>query len=133
MRRCNRPASASSSIRDLATSVPIIVVEIPAAIVDKIGAPYVKATIPANTYNGQTAAVQTAAVVNYLVTRSGVTRRAGLPDDQGDLRQPAGTRGRACARPRRSSSKSALTGMPVPLHPGAERYFKEKGVMKQGS
>src|ERR687889_1445494 len=46
-----------SSIRDLATSVPIVVVEIPAAVVDKVGAPYVKATIPANTYGGQTAAV----------------------------------------------------------------------------
>ena len=46
MRPCNRPASASSSIRDLATSMPIIVVEIPAAVVDKVGAPYVKAIDP---------------------------------------------------------------------------------------
>ena len=26
--------------------------------------------------------------------------------------------------------KKALEGMPVPLHPGAERYYKEAGVMK---
>ena len=39
-----------ASIRDLATSVPIVVVEIPAAVVDKVGAPFVKVTIPANTY-----------------------------------------------------------------------------------
>ncbi|WP_432214949.1 TAXI family TRAP transporter solute-binding subunit [Salmonella enterica] len=25
--------------------------------------------------------------------------------------------------------ESALTGMPVPLHPGAERYYKEKGML----
>jgi TRAP transporter TAXI family solute receptor len=25
--------------------------------------------------------------------------------------------------------KKALDGMPVPLHPGAERYYKEKGLM----
>ena len=31
---------------------------------------------------------------------------------------------------RRSSSRRPLAGMPVPLHPGAARYFKEKGVMK---
>jgi TRAP transporter TAXI family solute receptor len=31
-----------SSIRDLATSVPIVVVEIPAAVVDKVGTPYVR-------------------------------------------------------------------------------------------
>jgi hypothetical protein len=24
----------------------------------------------------------------------------------------------------------ALLGMPIPLHPGAERYYKEKGVLK---
>ena len=24
----------------------------------------------------------------------------------------------------------ALDGMPVPLHPGAERYYKEVGVLK---
>ena len=26
--------------------------------------------------------------------------------------------------------ENALTGMPVPLHPGAARYYKEVGVMK---
>ena len=26
--------------------------------------------------------------------------------------------------------EKALTGMPLPLHPGAERYYKEKGLMK---
>ena len=26
--------------------------------------------------------------------------------------------------------KRALEGMPVPLHPGAEKYYKEVGVMK---
>src|SRR4051812_37862230 len=61
-----------SSIRDLATSVSIVVVEIPAAVVDKVGAPYVKVTIPANTYEGQTTPVPAAAVVNYLVTHSGM-------------------------------------------------------------
>ena len=29
--------------------------------------------------------------------------------------------------------ESALNGMPVPMHPGAQRYFNEKGVKKQGS
>ena len=26
--------------------------------------------------------------------------------------------------------QNALTGMPIPLHPGAERYFREAGVLK---
>jgi TRAP-type uncharacterized transport system substrate-binding protein len=24
----------------------------------------------------------------------------------------------------------AIEGMPIPLHPGAERYYKEKGLIK---
>src|SRR3954454_3409638 len=59
-----------SSLRDLAASIPITVVEIPASVTDKVGPPYVTATIPANTYGGQTEPVQSAAVINYLVTRS---------------------------------------------------------------
>ena len=38
-----------AAIRDLASAVEIVVVEVPAVHVEKIGAPYIKATIPANT------------------------------------------------------------------------------------
>lgn len=121
-----------SSIRDLATSVPIVVVEIPAAVVEKVGSPYVKVSIPANTYEGQTAAVPTAAVVNYLVTHSGVKDETvyqmtkavfeSLPDLAA-----------AHAAAKDIKLESALAGMPVPMHPGAQRYFDEKGVKKPGS
>jgi len=26
--------------------------------------------------------------------------------------------------------KNAVVGMPVPVHPGAERYFKEQGIIE---
>ena len=121
-----------SSIRDLASSVPITVVEIPAAVVDKVGSPYIKVNIPANTYEGQTAAVPAAAVVNYLVTHSGV------PDERvyqmtkaiyDSLPELAA----AHAAARDIKLESALAGMPVPMHPGAQKYFDEKGVKKQGT
>lgn len=121
-----------SSIRDLATSVPIVVVEIPTAVVDKVGSPYVKTTIPANTYEGQAAPVQTAAVVNYLVTHSGVKDETvyqmtkALYESLPDLSA-------AHAAAKDIKLESALSGMPVPVHPGAQRYFDEKGVKKQGS
>jgi len=28
------------------------------------------------------------------------------------------------------SLESAVKGMPLPLHPGAEKYYREKGVLK---
>src|SRR3954449_10104554 len=49
-----------ASIRDLASLVDIVVVEIPEDVIKKVGAPYVKATIPANTYTGQDKDVTTA-------------------------------------------------------------------------
>ena len=35
--------------------------------------------------------------------------------------------GAAHAAAKEIKLENALKGMPVPLHPGAERYFKEKG------
>lgn len=121
-----------ASIRDLATSVPITVVEIPASVVEKVGSPYVKSTIPANTYEGQAEAVATAAVVNYLVTHSGVSDETvykmtkALYDSLPELAA-------AHSAAKDIKLESALSGMPVPVHPGAQRYFDEKGVKKQGS
>lgn len=120
-----------ASLRDLATSVEITVVEVPAATVDKAGPPFVKASIPANTYTGQTAAVPAAAVVNYLVTHEGMKEETvyqmtkAIYENLGDLVA-------AHAAARSIKLESALDGMPLPLHPGAARYFKEKGL-KVGS
>lgn len=116
-----------SSIRDLATSTPITVVAIPAAIVDKAGAPFVKQSIPANTYEGQGEPVETAAVVNYLVTRS------DLSDDLVYRMTKAMYESLPELQAAHSAAKAinvqkAAEGMPVPLHPGAARYLKEKGV-----
>jgi uncharacterized protein len=121
-----------SSIRDLATSVPIVVVEIPAAVVDKVGAPYVKVTIPANTYEGQTTPVPAAAVVNYLVTHSGMKDDAVYQMTK-SLYESLPDLAAAHAAAKDIKLESALIGMPVPMHPGAQRYFDEKGVKKQGS
>jgi TRAP transporter TAXI family solute receptor len=118
-----------SSLRDLATSVAITVVEIPPEVVDKVGAPYVKATIPANTYGGQTEPVQAAAIINYLVTRSDLSddtvyqMTKAVFDNLPELQA-------AHSAAKDIKLEDALKGMPVPMHPGAERYFKEKGVAK---
>lgn len=118
-----------AAIRDLASSVEIVVVEIPGEIVDKVGAPYVKATIPANTYTGQDKDVQAAAVINYLVTRSDLSddmvyaMAKTMYDHLPDLAA-------AHSAGKDISLAKALQGMPVPLHPGAERYMKEKGIAK---
>jgi uncharacterized protein len=118
-----------ASIRDLAANNDIVVVSIPAALVDKIGAPYITATIPAGTYRGQEADVQTAAVVNFLVTQEGVKADLVYAMTKSmfeNLDQMVAAHSAAKA----IKLDAALKGMPLPLHPGAERYYKEKGLIK---
>jgi hypothetical protein len=119
-----------ASIRDLATSVKIVVVSVPADVVTKIGDPaYQPTVIPAGTYEGQTADVPTAAIPNFLVTHSGVSdelayQMAKALYDNLDTMYAAHNAAKAIKR------ENAVKGMPVPLHPGAERYFREVGVIK---
>ena len=118
-----------ASIRDLATSLPINVVAVPKADVEKIGAPYISAVIPAGTYDGQTEDVETAAVGNFLITHDGVSDETAyqmtklLFDNLPKL-----VASHAAAKD--IDPAKALEGMPVPLHPGAERYYREAGILK---
>jgi TRAP transporter TAXI family solute receptor len=118
-----------ASIRDLATSIPVNVVAVPADAVARIGAPYIAATIPAGTYPGQTADVPTAAVVNFLVTHDDVPEETVYQMTKQlfeNLDQMVAAHKAATA----IKLETATAGMPVPLHPGAMRYYKEKGLIK---
>ncbi|RLJ67867.1 TAXI family TRAP transporter solute-binding subunit [Sulfurisoma sediminicola] len=119
-----------AAVRDLATSVKIVVLPIPADIVTKIGeAAYQTGTIPANTYNGQTADVPTVAVQNFLVTHEGV------PTDTVYLMTKSmfenlDVMAASHAAAKAIKKETAAKGSPVPLHPGAEKYYKEAGLLK---
>ena len=114
----------------VATAVKIVVIPVPADVVAKVGdAAYQPAMIPANTYGGQTEAVATAAIPNFLVTHSGVSddlayRMAKAMYDNIDTLYAAHNAAKSIKR------ENAIKGMPVPLHPGAERYYKEVGLIK---
>jgi uncharacterized protein len=117
-----------SSIRDLATSIPTTVVEIPAATVESIGAPYQSQVIPAGTYEGQSADVQTAAIQNYLVTSADVPEEVvyemtkAIFENLNDMVAAHAAAGGI-------SLEGAAQNPPAPLHPGAERYFQEAGAL----
>jgi TRAP transporter TAXI family solute receptor len=119
-----------ASLRDLATSVDIVVVPIPADVVKKTNDPaYIPATIPANTYKGQTADVVSATVQNYLVTHDGVSNDTVYAMTKA-LWTGLDNLVAAHSAAKAIDLKRALEGMPVPLHPGAEKYYKEVGVLK---
>ena len=119
-----------ASIRDLSTSVKIVVVPVPADVVAKVGdAAYQVAVIPANTYTGQTTDIATAAIPNFLITHAGVSDDLAYQMTKSmyenlDTLYAAHNSAKAIKR------ENAIKGMPVPLHPGAQRYYKEVGLIK---
>jgi uncharacterized protein len=118
-----------ASLKDLSTSTDITVVAVPRAVVDKIGPPFVPVMIPANTYTGQDKDVPTAAVVNYLVTSSAVSDDLAYQMTKlifESLPELANSH----AAGKEIKLDTAATGSPVPLHPGAIRYYREKGLIK---
>lgn len=86
-------------------------------------------TVPANTYKNQTSPVKTMAVNAVLIASTDVKAEVAynivksLFENQSEL---AATH----AKGKELSLKNASTGVSIPFHPGAVKYFKEKGLMK---
>jgi len=118
-----------ASLKDLSTSVDISVVSVPKEVVDKMGPPFKSVIIPANTYAGQDKDVPTAAVINYLVSSSAVSDDLAYQMTK-LIYESLPELANAHAAGREIKLENAATGSPVPLHPGAIRYYKEKGLIK---
>lgn len=119
-----------AAIRDLASMVPLNFVAIPNEVVEKIESKaYQAGVIPAGTYDGQEQDVPTVAITNILVTHENV--------DEEVVYQMTKLMFENLDRLRTSHSaandiklESATENVPIPLHPGAERYYKEVGVLQ---
>lgn len=118
-----------AAVRDLAAALPIVLVPVPEAVVEKIGNPVFQSeTIPAGTYEGQSEEVRTVAIRNYLATHAGVDEAVVY----------AITKALFAHRDALVAAHSAAKGIqleraaknpPAPLHPGAARYYRERGVL----
>ncbi|MGE0315098.1 MAG: TAXI family TRAP transporter solute-binding subunit [Lautropia sp.] len=118
-----------ASLRDLASAIKIVVVPIPADVVAKVGDPaYQPAVIPAKTYEGQANDVPAAVISNILVTHDKVSDDLAYQMTKSlftNLDKMVAAHKAASA----ISLKSATT-VPIPMHPGAAKYYKEAGVLK---
>ncbi|MBX3529567.1 MAG: TAXI family TRAP transporter solute-binding subunit [Rhizobiaceae bacterium] len=117
-----------ASIKDLAISLPTNVVAVPAEIATKLGAPFIAATIPAGTYQGQAGDVPTVAITNILVTHSDISDDMAYEMTK-QLFENLDDMVAAHAAAKAIKAENGAKGLPIPLHPGAERYYKEKGLM----
>jgi TRAP transporter TAXI family solute receptor len=90
---------------------------------------YTMEEVPANTYKGQDREIATPAVMAMLVARPGladdvVYRFTKVVFDNLPTFHAAHPAARSL------TLQTALSGMPLPLHPGAQRFFKEKGIAR---
>lgn len=117
-----------ASIKDLATALPITVVSVPSAVAEELGAPFVAETIPAGTYDGQDEDVPTLAITNILVTHEDVSEELAYEMTR-QLFENLDAMVAAHSAAEAISAERAPTGLPLPLHPGAERYYREAGLL----
>jgi TRAP transporter TAXI family solute receptor len=119
-----------ASLRDLSSSIPIVMIAIPPDVVRRVGNPvYVPGTIPAGTYEGQDAAVDTATIRNFLVSHDGVPDAIVYRMTRAmfeHLDQLAASHVAAAEITR----ERAIENPPVPLHPGAAAYYREVGLIE---
>lgn len=118
-----------AAIRDLAATLPINFVAIPADVTAKIGnAAYQPAMIPAGTYDGQDVDIATVAIKNILVSHEDVSEEVAYQmtklmfDNLERL-------GNAHSAAKDIKLDGAAKSLPIPLHPGAERFYKEVGAL----
>lgn len=119
-----------ASLRDLARSVPITFVPIPEDIIARIGDPaYLPRVIPAGTYEGEEDPVTTASINNLLMTHEDVPADVVYAMTKGMFENLTQL---TAAHPAAQGIAlgHAPQGSPVPMHPGAERYYREKGVLE---
>lgn len=85
--------------------------------------------VPANTYSGQTTPIKTVAMVNVLAVRNDVSNDIVYKFTKTVFEEKAAIAlGHSSAK--YLDLSTATKGITIPVHPGAQKYFKEKGVLK---
>lgn len=119
-----------AAIRDLASTMPVVFVEIPADVVEKIESDaYLAGVIPAGTYDGQDADVPTVAITNILVSHEKVSDEVAYQMTK-LMFDNLSALGNAHSAAKDIKLENATKNLPIPLHPGAKRFYKEAGVLQ---
>ena len=128
----NTTAVGAAHIIDTCLLVPSVIVPVSGPNVDKLMKRYsfyAHDTVPPGLYRRVDSPVKTIAVMAMMVARADLEEEIvylilkAIYEDLDQIKK-------AHAKFKVIELKKALMGMSVPLHPGAERYFKEVGVIK---
>lgn len=122
----------TSAVEQIASEKPIRILEVPDEIYNKLKEKYpfyTQVVIPAGTYSGLNEDVKTVAVMSMLLVRDDVPEDVVyqmvkiLFEHANELKQEVQKQSVQYI-----SLEHALEGLSIPLHPGAYKYYEEKGI-----
>ncbi|MGB7632024.1 MAG: TAXI family TRAP transporter solute-binding subunit [Candidatus Deferrimicrobium sp.] len=119
-------------IMDIATSQEITIVPIEGELLktlDKDTPFFVTTVIPKGTYKGQDHDVSSVGIPNFLITRADLDEKTVYEITKA-MFENLDRLVQAHAAAKGIKLENATKGLPVPLHPGAAKYYREKGLMK---
>lgn len=119
------------AVTELCTTTGARLVPIDGAVAEALIAScpfYTVCTVPAGTYEGQSEAVTTVAVKATMVVSASASEDDVYAITKAIFSDPASI---AHAKAAELSLESAVSGMTVPFHAGAARYFAEQGITVQ--
>lgn len=122
----------TSSVTELSNGHAIKIVPLAGESIDKlieVQPYYAKVVLPAGTYNGQDADVDTIAVRAIWATHADLSDEMAYAVTKA-LYENTETLGQVHAKGKEISLDKALESISVPLHPGAEKYYREKGIIQ---
>jgi TRAP transporter TAXI family solute receptor len=122
----------AAALTDTALMTPCDIVRIDDAHYTKLHAKYpfyAQDLIKAGTYKGLDSDAKTVAVMAMLVTRKDLKTDLVYNVTKAIFENLPKLHS-AHAKLKAVTLESAMDGMSIPLHPGAEKYFKEKGIVK---
>ena len=122
----------NAALQELAFTAGLTLIPVDGAAADKICAKYgyyTKTTIPGGTYKGTDEDVGALAIMATLAVSSKLDEQT-VYDMTKALFSNLTDLGNGHAKGKEVSAKTAITGVSVPFHPGAIKYYKEIGLMK---
>ena len=118
----------TAAVRDVAAQKDVVIVPVPKDIADKLIAKYpfyVRVKIPKDTYSKQTSEVDTVTVKAMLVTSTSLNAVLVYNVTRA-LFSNLERMGQAHAQGKNINPTAAVEGLPIPVHEGADRFFREQ-------
>ena len=122
----------NSALQELAFTAGLILIPVSGPEADAICSKYsfyTQTTIPRNTYKGTNTDTPALAIKATLAVSAKLDEDTVYQMTK-TLFENLDELGQAHAKGKEVSAQAAVTGVSVPFHPGAEKYFKELGLLK---